>query len=141
MKILPPLIAAACVGLLPTTVAAQTSGNQANDDAACSAQATQQTGFDPARPPPPPAQANPQVVGSGSRARGAAAGAAMGAIGGEAGTGAAAGAVAGGVTQRSRNRRAARQANDTMAQQQQAGQAAWNQAKTSCMASRGYTAK
>jgi hypothetical protein len=137
MKTLLLLIAAVCVAVLPTTVAAQAGDAQANDDAQCAAQATQQTGFDPSRPPPPPAQSNPQVAGSGSRARGAAAGAAIGAMGGDAGTGAAAGAVAGGVSQRSRNRRATRQANDTMAQQQQSGQAAWQQAKASCMASRG----
>jgi hypothetical protein len=141
MKILPSLIAAVCVGVLPTTVSAQAGGAQANDDAACSAQATQQTGFDPSRPPPPSAQTNPQVAGSGSRARGAAAGAAIGAVGGDAGTGAAAGAVAGGVAQRSRNRRATRQANDTMAQQQQSGQAAWQQAKAACMANRGGAAQ
>jgi hypothetical protein len=109
----------------------------ASPDAECSAMATQQTGFDPARPPPPPATASPQVAGSGSRARGAAAGAMIGgASSGEAGPGAAAGAVAGGVTQRSRSRRDARQQNDATAQQQSSGQAAYNQAKTACLSAK-----
>ena len=134
MKRIPQIATALCLSLLPSTGLAQS----ASDQAACAAQATQQTGFDPSRPPPPPATASPQVAGTGSRARGAAAGAMIGAVGGDAGTGAAAGAVAGGVTQRSRSRRAARQQNDAMAQQQQSGQAAYNQAMTACLAARGH---
>jgi hypothetical protein len=132
--------AAVCMVLVqaPTPAQAQDASQQARDQADCSALATQQTGFDPARPPPPPAQANPQVAGSGTRARGAAAGALIGGAAGNAGAGAAAGAVAGGVTQRSRNRRAARAQNDAIAQQQQAGMAAYNQARAHCMSSRGY---
>jgi hypothetical protein len=129
-----PLFAAAliCLDLAPAASAAQ-----ASDEAKCSALATQQTGFDPARPPPPPATANPRVAGTGSRARGAAAGAVIGGVAGDAGAGAAAGAVAGGVTQRSRSRRAARSQNEAVAQQQQAGQAAYNQARANCLAARG----
>jgi hypothetical protein len=108
---------------------------QGSVEAQCAAMATQQTGYDPSRPPPPPAQANPQVYGSGARARGAAAGAIIGgASGGDAGKGAAAGAVAGGVTQRSRNRRAARAQNEAVGQQQAAGRAAWDQARANCLA-------
>jgi hypothetical protein len=106
----------------------------ADDHADCAAIATRQTGYNPAAPPPP-AQANMQVAGSGARARGAAAGAIIGgASGGDAGKGAAAGAVAGGVTQRSRNRRSARAQNDAVASQQ----AAYSQALSACMASRGH---
>jgi hypothetical protein len=119
----------------------QDTTQQARDEADCSAMATQKTGFNPSLPPPPPAVANPQVAGSGSRARGAAAGAAIGAVGGDAGKGAAAGAIAGGVAQRSRSRRAARQQNDATAQQQQAGMAAYNQARAACLGSRGYTVR
>jgi hypothetical protein len=100
----------------------------------CSAIATRQTGYNPAAPPPV-AQANPQVTGSGARARGAAAGAIIGgASGGDAGKGAAAGAVAGGVTQRSRNRRSARAANEAAGSQR----AAYDQAFAACMAGRGH---
>jgi hypothetical protein len=113
--------------LAPASVATSAQTN-------CGAWATQQTGYDPNRPPPPAAVASPQVAGSGSRARGAAGGAAIGAIAGDAGKGAAAGAVAGGVAQRSRNRRAARAQNDASAQQQAAGQAAYNQALQACLA-------
>lgn len=133
MKPFPPLVTAVCLSLLPAAGLAQAAGDQA----ACAAQATQQTGYDPARPPPPPATASPQVAGTGSRARGAAAGAMIGAAAGDAGSGAAAGAVAGGVTQRSRSRRNARQQNDAMAQQQQAGQAAYTQALNACLAGHG----
>lgn len=115
----------------------QSGGAPANSQAECAALATQQTGFDPSRSPPPPAQASAQVAGSGSRARGAAAGAMIGGAAGDAGAGAAAGAVAGGVSQRSRSRRSARQQNDAVAQQQQAGQAAYNQALSSCLAKHG----
>jgi hypothetical protein len=125
---------AAVVAIAPEAVLAQSSL-----DAQCAAVATQQTGYDPSRPPPPPAQASPQVYGSGSRARGAAAGAIIGgASGGDAGQGAAAGAVAGGVAQRSRNRRSARAQNEATAQNQAAGQAAWSQAKANCMAAHGH---
>jgi hypothetical protein len=118
-------------------IAASTVYGQGTADAECSALATQQTGFDPARPPPPPATASAQVAGTGARARGAAAGAIIGgASGGDAGQGAAAGMVAGGVAQRSRSRRSARQQNEVVAQQQQTGRAAWDQARSACLASR-----
>jgi hypothetical protein len=119
----------------------QNSTAPASDEAECSALATQQTGFSPSTPPPAPVQASPQVAGSGSRARGAAAGAVIGGASGDAGSGAAAGAVAGGVAQRSRSRQGARQQNDMAAQQQQAGLAAYNQARANCLAARGHTAK
>ena len=133
MKSLPSFAAGLCLALVPAMPFAQGS-----DQAACAAQATQQTGYNPAQPPPPPAAASPQVAGSGSRARGAAAGAVIGgASGGDAGAGAAAGAVAGGVAQRSRNRRGARAQNDAAAQQQQA----YNKALSNCLASRGPPAQ
>jgi hypothetical protein len=146
MKTTLPLLGAALAALavapaaeaMQTVTAAQgqDAARQAQDQAECSTIATQQTGFNPAMPPPA-AAASAQVAGSGSRARGAAAGAAVGAIGGNAGAGAAAGAVAGGVTQRSRNRRAARAQNDATAQQQ----AAWDHARAGCLTSRGYTVR
>jgi hypothetical protein len=132
MKPSPSLAVGLCLLLIPAAGPAQAASQS------CGAWATQQTGYDPNRPPPPAAVASPQVAGSGSRARGAAGGAAIGAIAGDAGKGAAAGAVAGGVAQRSRNRRAARAQNEANAQQQQAGQAAYNQALQACLARQGH---
>jgi hypothetical protein len=146
MKTTLPLLGAALAALavapaaeaMQTVTAAQgqDAARQAQDQAECSTIATQQTGFNPAMPPPA-AVANAQVSGSGTRARGAATGAAIGAMSGNAGAGAAAGVVAGGVTQRSRNRKTARAQNDAMAQ----GQAAWDQARAGCLSSRGYTVR
>jgi hypothetical protein len=135
MRRIPAFTTALCIGLVPVLTLAP--GGEASAQQSCGAWATQQTGYDPNRPPPPQAVASPQVAGSGTRARGAAAGAVIGGIAGDAGKGAAAGAVAGGVTQRSRNRRAARAQNDANAQQQAAGQAAYNQALQSCL-NRGH---
>jgi hypothetical protein len=130
---------AASGGTTVTGLQGQDRATAKSDQAQCSAQATQQSGFDPNSPPPPPATASPYVAGSGTRARGAATGAIIGGATGNAGGGAAAGAVAGGVVQRSRNRQAARQTNQAVAQQQQAGQAAYHQAWASCLTARGYS--
>jgi hypothetical protein len=150
----PILIFAALLGLVPAAAGAQSAQpaygaqpaqgqpavGQASNQMTCQAWATQQTGYDPSRPPPPQATATPQATGS--RARGAAAGAMIGgASAGEAGTGAAAGAVAGGVANRSRARQSARAQNNATAQQQQAGQAAYNQALSTCLASKGSAPK
>jgi hypothetical protein len=140
MKPSSSIAAGLCLLLVPASALAE-GAPAGGGQASCAAWATQQTGYDPARPPPPPAVASPQVAGSGSRARGAAAGAVIGGAAGDAGAGAAAGAVAGGVAQRSRNRRAARAQNDAVAQQQQAGQAAYNQALQACLASRAPPAR
>ncbi len=119
----------------------QSADQQKKDEAACSTWATQQTGFDPSKPPPPPAQTAP-VTGSGARARGAAAGAIIGgATGGDTGDSAKAGMVAGGVVQRNRNRQAAAAQNDANAQQQAAGNDAYTKARGACMEGKGYTVK
>jgi hypothetical protein len=72
----------------------QSPQKQQNDEAACYSWAVQQTGFDPAKPPPaaaPPTTATGTTPGAG--ARGAARGAIVGeVVGGDAGAGAAAGA-------------------------------------------------
>jgi hypothetical protein len=109
------------------------------EQAECNNIAVQQSGYNPANPPPAPtAQAAP-VTGSGSRARGAAAGAAVGAIGGnDVGNAAAKGAVVGGVAQRNRNRQAASQANASAAQAQQSGAAAYESARRACLQAKGY---
>jgi hypothetical protein len=140
MRPIPAFTTGLWLGLVPV-VALAPGGGAAIAQPSCAAQATRQTGFDPARPPPQ-AVANPQVAGSGARARGAAAGAIIGgASGGDAGKGAAAGAVGGAVVQRSRNRRATRAQNDANAQQQQSGQAAYNQALSNCLAGGGHAAQ
>jgi hypothetical protein len=121
----------------------QSADQQKKDEASCGTWATQQSGFDPAKPPPAAAPAAPPpVTGSGARARGAAAGAAVGAItGNDVGDAAAAGAVAGGVAQRGANRRAARDQQAAASQQQVAGQDAYGKARAACLEGKGYTVK
>lgn len=119
----------------------QSPERQAKDENECSTWATQQSGFNPAAPPPPQAQAA-GATGSGARVKGAAAGAAIGAVsGGDVGEAAVAGAVAGGVARRSRNRREARAVNEANAQGVQAGHAAYMSARGACLSGRGYTVK
>ena len=120
----------------------QSPQQQQKDEGECYSWAVQQSNYDPANPPQAaPAQTAP-VTGSGARVRGAAAGAAVGAVGGnDVGNAAAKGAVVGGVAQRNRNRGAAAQANQQAAQQQQAGNAAFLNARAACLQGRGYTVK
>jgi hypothetical protein len=121
-----------------TAAQGQSPQQQQQDEADCNNIAIQQTGYNPAAPPPPTAQAAP-VTGSGGRARGAAAGAAVGAVGGnDVGNAAAKGAVVGGVAQRNRNRKAAANANAANAQNQAAGQTAYANSRRACLQSRGY---
>jgi hypothetical protein len=126
-----------CLSLVPILTLAP-AGVARSAGQTCSQWASEQTGFDPNRPPPAQVEPNRQVAGSGARVRGAAGGAAIGAIAGDAGKGAAAGAVAGGVTQRSRNRRAARAQNDANNQQYGQAQSAYNQALQSCINNRSH---
>jgi len=121
----------------------QSPEKQKSDEAECYTWAVQQSGFDPAKPPPTaaPAQQAP-VTGSGARARGAVAGAAVGAATGrDAGDAAVAGAVAGGVVQRGANRKAAAEQQQAAGQQTQAGQASFQKARSACLEGRGYTVK
>ncbi len=120
----------------------QSPEQQAKDEAECKQWAINESGYDPAHPPvPAQAQAAP-VTGSGARVRGAAGGAIIaGATGGDAGKGAAAGAVAGGVVRRNKNRQAAAQANQASAQQVQAAETAFVNAKIACLQGRGYSVK
>ena len=122
-----------------TPAKGQTADQQKNDEAQCSTQAVQQSGYDPANPPTTAAAQPAPVTGSGTRARGAAAGAAVGAIGGnDVGNAAAKGAVVGGVAQRNRNRNAAADQNEAAAQNQQAGATAYQNARKACLQGRGY---
>jgi hypothetical protein len=146
------LLAAGCIAALALPVAAepivypakgQSADQQKKDQSQCATWATQQTGFDPAKPPPAAAPAAaPPVTGSGARVKGAAAGAIIGgASGGDAGDAAVAGAVVGGVAQRGANRRAAAQQQQAAGQQQQAAQGTYDKARAACMEGRGYTVK
>ena len=119
--------------------AAPTPEQQKIDETECGALATQQTGYDPARPPTAVATQPAPVAGSGARMRGAAAGATVAAIGGnDTGNGAAKGAVVGGVARRNQNRRAAAQANQAATQQAAASADAYKNARTGCLRGRGY---
>lgn len=121
----------------------QSPEQQKTDEAQCHDWAVTNSGYDPAKPPPAAAPAQPApVTGSGARVRGAAAGATVAAIGdNDVGHGAATGAVVGGVVKRNRNRAAASQQNQAAAQQQQAGAASFGKARQACLEGRGYTVK
>ena len=130
------LLALPAMGQTVSPAKGQSAEQQQKDEGECYSLAVQQSGYDPANPPPP-AQTAP-VTGSGGRVRGAAAGAAVGAIGGnDVGNAAAKGAVVGGVAQRNRNRGAAAQQN----QQQQASASAFQSARAGCLQGRGYILK
>src|SRR3954471_14293004 len=117
----------------------QTPAQQKTDEAACHTWAVQQTGFDPAKAPPPPAAAPTTATGTtpGAGARGAAKGAVVGGIVGDAGTGAAVGAVA--ARNQSRKQNNAQQQQQAGASQQQ--QQAFAKARAACLEGKGYTIK
>ncbi len=113
----------------------QSPEKQKSDEAACYQWAVQQTGFDPAKPPPAPAQTTGPT---GARVRGAAAGATVAAItDNDRSDAAAAGAVGAASAQRAQKRQQAK------AQQQQTSQqqAAFQKARGVCLEGRGYTVK
>ena len=128
----------------------QSPQQEQTDKGQCYTWAVQQSGFDPANPPPPtspPPQAGPP---QGGLFRGAAGGAALGAIGGaiggNAGKGAAMGAAMGGMFGGMRRHRWEQQAEFQQAsyQQQQQnvltqGRTDYNRAFRACMSGRGYT--
>ncbi|MGH7303816.1 MAG: glycine zipper family protein [Candidatus Rokuibacteriota bacterium] len=115
------------------------------DQYECHAWAKQQTGFDPAAPPPT-AGAPPPAQGGAVRgaARGAAVGAVGGAIGGDAGKGAAIGAAVGGtagVMRQNQHNRAAAQASQQAQAQQQTAYGNYERAYATCLTGRGYSVK
>jgi hypothetical protein len=116
----------------------QTPEKQKSDEAACYSWAVQQTGFDPAKAPPP-AAAPTTATGTqpGAGARGAAKGAVVGGVMGDAGTGAAVGAVAGRSQSRKQNTAAAQQQGAATQQQQ----ATFGKARAACLEGKGYTVK
>jgi len=124
----------------------QTPEQQKSDEGACYTWAVQQTGFDPANPPPqqPAAKAPPTATGTtpGAGARGAVRGAVVGeVVGNDAGAGAAAGAVAARGQSRRQNMTASQQANQQQQTALQQLQAAFNKARAACLEGKGYTVK
>ena len=113
----------------------QTPQQQQQDQAQCQGWAMQQSGVNPAAPPPPPSGRSGQVAGT--AARGAAVGAVGGAIGGNAGKGAAIGAATGALVggMRRRDERRTAEAAQTQATD------AYARAYTACLEGRGYTVK
>ena len=124
----------------------QSPQQQKSDEAACYSWAVQQTGFDPAKPPPPLQAAKPPTTATGTTpgagVRGAARGAVVGEIvGGDAGAGAAAGAVAARGQSRRQNAAAGQQAQQQQQAASQQQQAAFGKARAACLEGKGYTVK
>ena len=130
----------------------QSPEQQKQDEAACYSWAVDNSGYDPANPPPSPsatAQNSRSDRPTGARVRGALRGAAIGEIAdGDTGDAALAGAAMAGSRQRRQRRRANQQAQAGAAQQQQAamaqqqaGQDGFNKARAACLEGRGYTVK
>ena len=127
----------------------QSQQKQKQDKYECIEWATQQTGFDPMNPPPPP-DLNTEQVTQGGAVRGAAGGAArgavIGAIAGDAGKGAAIGAGAGAVRGNRRRRGAEQQqaaSNQSSVEDYRAMIAASRQrhekAQKTCLEARDYS--
>lgn len=128
----------------------QTPEQQKKDESACYSWAVQQTGFDPAKPPPAPAASPPAAqppttatgTTPGAGARGAARGAVVGEIvGGDASTGAAVGAVAARGQSRRQNAAAAQGAQQQQQAATQQQQANFSKARAACLEGKGYTIK
>jgi hypothetical protein len=124
----------------------QTPQQQQHDEGACHTWAVQQSGFDPAKPPPPAPVASPPTTATGTApgagVRGAARGAVVGeVVGGDAGTGAAVGAVAARGQSRRQNAAAAGQAQQQQQAATQQQQQAFAKARAACLEGRGYTVK
>ena len=120
----------------------QSAQQQQKDEAECYTWAVQQTGFDPAKPPPQQQASKPATTATGTTpgagVRGAAGGAVVGAIVGDAGAGAAAGAVVARSQSRRQNTAADQQQQQSATTQQQA---AFAKARAACLEGRGYTVK
>jgi hypothetical protein len=124
----------------------QSPQKQKSDEAECYQWAVQQTGFDPAKPPPQQAAPAPPTTATGTTpgagARGAARGAVIGeVVGGDAGTGAAVGAAAARGQSRRQNRAAAQQGQQQQQAATQQQQATFAKARGACLEGRGYTVK
>ncbi|MBL8350326.1 MAG: hypothetical protein JNL87_08405 [Burkholderiaceae bacterium] len=124
----------------------QSAQQQTSDESACHTWAVQQTGYDPAKPPPAAAAPAQPTTATGTQRGAGVSGAAKGAIVGEIVSGdAGAGAAVGAVAARSQSRRQNAQTNQAAQQQQQAatqqGQASYAKARAACLEGKGYTVK
>jgi hypothetical protein len=124
----------------------QSAQQQKSDESACYTWAVQQTGFDPAKPPPQQPAAKPPTTATGTTpgagARGAARGAVVGeVVGGDAGAGAAAGAAVARSQSRKQNAAAAQQGQQQQQAATQQQQAGFAKARAACLEGRGYTVK
>ena len=124
----------------------QSPQQQKSDEAACHSWAVQQSGFDPAKPPPPQAAPTQPTTATGTTPgaglRGAARGAVVGeVVGGDAGTGAAVGATAARGQSRRQNAAASQQAQQQQQAATQQQQATFGRARAACLEGRGYTVK
>jgi hypothetical protein len=124
----------------------QTPAQQKSDETACYSWAVQQTGFDPAKPPPAAtAPAQPKTATGttpGAGVRGAVRGAVVGEIvADDAQSGAAAGAVAARGQSRRQNAQQAQAAQQQQAAATQQQQATFAKARAACLEGRGYTVK
>lgn len=124
----------------------QTPDQQKKDESECYTWAVQQTGFDPAKPPPAQTAAKPPTTATGTTpgagARGAARGAVVGeVVGGDASTGAAVGAAAARGQSRRQNAATQQQAQTQQQSATQQQQATFAKARGACLEGRGYTVK
>jgi len=123
----------------------QSAGQQQKDEGECHTWAVKQSKYDPANPPKQAAAAKPATTATGTTpgagARGAARGAVVGGMMGDAGAGAAAGAVAARGQSRRQNAAQAQSQDQAATQQDQAGVAAYQKARSACLEGRGYTVK
>lgn len=124
----------------------QSPQQQKSDEAACYQWAVQQTGFDPAKPPPQQPAAKPPTTATGTTPGAGVRGAARGAVVGEIisddpGAGAAAGAVAARGQSRRQNVAAGQQAQQQQQAATQQQQAGFAKARAACLEGRGYSVK
>lgn len=151
--------AQAGTGVFAYPKAGQSQEQQAKDQAECNQWSVQQSGFNPAAPPPQPTMTQPAAPppsSGGGTIRGAARGSALGAVGGAiagdagkgAAIGAAMGALGGTMRRRDQHREQAawqqQQQQQLQAQQQQiageraAGEENYRRAYSACMTGRNY---
>lgn len=120
----------------------QSQEQQQKDESECHTWAIKNSGYDPANPPAIPQAKAPKVTGTGARVRGAAGGAIIGEIAdGDTGDAALAGAALGGLRERRKQRLKQTEAQNSVAQQQNAGIEKYNKARAACLEGRGYSVK
>jgi Glycine-zipper domain len=135
------------LGVVVFPAKGQAPEQQGKDESECYGWSKQQTGIDPAAPPPQAAAPAPAKKGGAVKgaAKGAAGGAAVGAIAGDAGEGAAIGATAGAVKgrrdQKKDNAAAQQQAQQQAQAAQQGRMDQFKKGFCACMEGKGYTAK